>query len=73
MLPRNVAFASSAERESKYRETEAKFGKCKHCHKFHTYERQVGSETMTWPSCRLSSCPDFEILNPEEKGKVVKP
>merc|ERR1711867_349192 len=36
------------------------------------YERPVGAETMTWPLCRLTSCPDFMLLSPEEKGKVVE-
>ena len=27
---------------------------------------------MTWPSCRLTSCPDFMLLSAVEKGKVVE-
>ena len=72
MTDRAMAFSSTAEREARYKETEAKFGRCKYCNVYHTYERTVGGETMTWPSCRLSSCPEFVKLSAVEKGKTVE-
>ena len=72
MTNRNVAFASTQERETRYKEIEEKFGKCRLCHRLHTYERTVGQDTMTWPSCRMSSCPEFMQMTPEEKGKVIE-
>ena len=37
MSPTTVAFASAADREAKYKETEARFGKCPICDSAHTY------------------------------------
>ena len=47
---REVAFASDAERVSKYKDAEKRFGRCPFCKEAHTYRRKVGDEVMDWPS-----------------------
>ena len=59
-----VAFTSTEDREAKYRDAEARFGKCLTCKTLHTYKRTVGSESLDWPSCRFSSCPAFMAKDP---------
>merc|ERR1711867_31212 len=68
----SVAFASVAERDKRYKEVEERFGRCKNCGSHHTYERTIGTDKVQWPSCRLSSCPQFDALSPVEKGKMVE-
>ena len=54
MADATVAFTMVADRENKYKETEARFGKCPTCSIHHTYRRTVGGEEFDWPSCRFS-------------------
>merc|ERR1711867_35729 len=66
------ALATDAERVSAYKDAEDKFGKCPVCYNSHTYQRKVGLEVVTWPSGRFSSCPDFNAMDPVEKGRVLE-
>ena len=64
---RQEVFASDAERISKYKDTEKRFGKCPICKMFHTYRRKLGDEVLDWPSERLGSCPKFMSYPMREK------
>ena len=66
------AFATDAERVTAFKDAERRFGKCPVCKNAHTYQHKVGQETVTWPSGRFSSCPNFNSLNPAEKGRVLE-
>ena len=67
-----VGFSSDQEREDRYKETEARFGTCRICGDRHTYKRRVGDELLDWPSCRVSSCPDWMNKSPSEKGRIME-
>ena len=47
MTDASVAFTSTQEREQKYKDAEARFGKCPLCKSHHTYRRTVGSEQVS--------------------------
>ena len=72
MCDRATAFATDADRVSAYKDAERRFGKCPLCKNSHTYERKVGQETVTWPSGRYSSCPNFLAMNAAEKGRLME-
>merc|ERR1711867_356898 len=72
MCDLNVAFATDADRVTAYKDAEKRFGRCPICKNAHTYQRKVGQETVTWPSGRYSSCPNFMAMNAAEKGRVME-
>ena len=72
MCDRAAAFATDAERVTAYEDAEKRFGKCPICKNSHTYQTKVGQETVTWPSGRYSSCPNFMAMNAAEMGRVIE-
>ena len=72
MCDRAAAFATDADRVSAFKDAEKRFGKCPLCKNAHSYQRKVGQETVTWPSGRYSSCPNFMAMNAAEKGRVME-
>ena len=69
---RGLVHLTAAERESRRKDTEKRFGKCKLCGLNHTYKRPVGSDTVDWPSERLSGCPTFMAMTPKQRAELIE-